>query len=263
MVTSEDNPEHADPEHVPAHVRAGFREKPVSFVRRGGRLTDAQERGWSELDSRFLISPERGSAETSVHPDARLDAAAEFGRDAPLIVEIGSGQGEAMLHAAAEQPGVNFLAVEVFVAGLAKTMLGADREGLLNIRVMEANAPEVLQSFLPEASVAEVWVFFADPWHKSKHNKRRLVTAEFAAQAARVLAPGGFLRLATDWEDYARQQRTVLDASPDFVREFDAEPKAWAPRFEGRTGTSFERKGQRAGREIRDLVYRRVDRSGE
>lgn len=246
----------ADP-GIPAHVQAGFREKPVSFVRRGGRLTDGQERGWSELRERFLITAPRAVAETSVHPDARFDAAAAFGREAPLIVEIGSGQGEAVLHAAQAHPETNFLAVEVFIAGLAKTMLGAEREGLRNVRVMEANAPEVLRTFLPEASVDELWVFFPDPWHKSKHNKRRLVTAEFAALAARALRPGGLLRLATDWEDYARQQRRVMDAAPDFVREFDADPAAWAPRFEGRTLTSFEAKGVRRGHSIRDMLYRR------
>lgn len=250
------------PDQTPAHVRAGFRENPVSFVRRGGRLTDGQERGWSELGAQFLITPPRGTAQTSVHPDARFDAVAAFGRDAPLIVEIGSGQGEAVLHAAAEHPETNFLAVEVFIAGLAKTMLGAEREGLQNVRVMEANAPEVLQSYLPEGSVAELWVFFSDPWHKAKHHKRRLITAEFAALAARALAPGGRLRLATDWENYARQQRQVMDASPDFVREFDAEPKAWAPRFDGRALTAFESKGQRRGHVIRDLLYRRVGGTG-
>ena len=243
---------------VPAHVRAGFRESPVSFVRRGGRLTDGQERGWSELSGRFLIDAPRGSAETSVHPDARFAAAAGFGGAALLVVAVGSGQGEAVLHAAAEHPETNFLAVEVFIAGLAKTMLGAEREGLMNVRVMEANAPEVLQTYLPEGSVSEVWVFFPDPWHKSKHNKRRLVTAEFAALAARALMPGGLLRLATDWEDYARQQRRVMDAAPDFVREFDAEPTAWAPRFDGRVLTSFENKGKRRGHAIRDMLYRRV-----
>ena len=232
-----------------------FRDKPVSFVRRGGRMSDGQERAWVELAPAYLIDVERGAAETSVHSDARLDAAAVYGRIAPLIVEIGSGQGQAIIAAALARPDADFLAVEVFRAGLARTMLDAEREGARNIRVIEANAPEVLATLLPEASVTELWVFFPDPWHKNKHTKRRLVTEEFAQAAARALAPGGMLRLATDWEDYARGMRVALDASPSFERAFAGD---WAERFEGRVMTAFERKGIRAGRAIRDLGYGRV-----
>jgi len=234
-----------------------FRDKPVSFVRRGGRMSDGQERAWVDLAPAYLIDVPRGVAETSVHADARMEPAAVFGRSAPLIVEIGSGQGHAIIAAALARPDVDFLAVEVFRAGLARTMLDAEREGARNIRVLEANAPEVLTTLLPEASVAELWVFFPDPWHKNKHTKRRLVTEEFAEAAARALAPGGTLRLATDWEDYARGMRVALDASPDFERAFDGD---WAERFEGRVMTAFEQKGIRAGRHIRDLAYRRVSR---
>jgi tRNA (guanine-N7-)-methyltransferase len=177
-----------------------------------------------------------------------------WGRDAPLIVEIGSGQGHAIIHAATARPETNFLAVEVFTAGLARTMLGAERAGLENLRLVEANAPEVLEHLLPPASIDELWVFFPDPWHKNKHTKRRLVTDEFSPIAAGALRRGGVLRLATDWEDYALQMRDVLDGSDDLERAFEGE---WAPRFEGRVVTAFERKGAAKGRAIRDLVYRR------
>jgi tRNA (guanine-N7-)-methyltransferase len=113
----------------------------------------------------------------------------------------------------------------------------------------------VLDHLLPPASVAELWIFFPDPWHKSRHVKRRLVTPAFADVAARALAAGGTLRLATDWEDYALQMREVLDAAPAFARAFAGE---WAERFDGRALTAFERKGARAGRAIRDLAYRRA-----
>jgi tRNA (guanine-N7-)-methyltransferase len=232
-----------------------FRDRPVSFVRRSGRMSDGQERAWAELSPRYLIDVPRGEAATSVAPDASLDPAHVYGRRAPLIAEIGSGQGHAIVHAALTRPDDDFLAVEVFRAGLARTMLDADREGARNIRLMEANAPEVLGGYLPAESLAEVWVFFPDPWHKSKHNKRRLVTDEFAGVVSRALATGGMLRLATDWADYARQMRAVLDAAPGFTRAFEGD---WAPRFEGRVMTAFERKGLRAGREIRDLAYRRA-----
>lgn len=235
-----------------------FRDAPVSFVRRSGRMSEAQERAFAELADRYLIEVLRDNASTSVHREASFDPEAAYGRRAPLIVEIGSGQGHAIVHAASTRPGDDFLAVEVFRAGLARTMLDADREGARNLRLVEANAPEVLEHLLPAASVSEVWIFFPDPWHKTKHNKRRLIKDGFGATIAGALADGGMLRLATDWEDYALQMRDVLDADPLFERAFAGE---WAPRFEGRVLTAFERKGERAGRRIRDLAYRRVARS--
>jgi len=235
-----------------------FRDEPVSFVRRSGRMSDAQERAFSELAPHYLLDVPRGVAWTSVHPEARLDPASEYCRDAELFVEIGSGQGHAIVAAASSRPGDDFLAVEVFRAGLARTMLDADREGARNLRVVEANAPEVLSSYLPEAAATEVWIFFPDPWHKKKHTKRRLVRDGFGATAARALRDGGLLRLATDWEEYALQMREVLDADPLFERAFEGE---WAERFDGRVMTAFERKGIAKGRDIRDLVYRRTPRA--
>ncbi|KQY96954.1 tRNA (guanine-N7)-methyltransferase [Microbacterium sp. Root53] len=244
----------------PADDAPSFRKQPVSFVRRSGRMSDAQERAWSELAPRYAFDVPRDIASTSVHPDARLIPAEVYGRTAPLMVEIGSGQGHAIVSAAAARPDVDFLAVEVFRAGLARTMLDADRAGVRNLRLVEANAPEVLERLLPEGAADEVWVFFPDPWHKSRHNKRRLVKEGFGATAGRALRDGGLLRLATDWEDYALQMREVLDAEPEFERAFDGGEDAWAPRFDGRAMTAFERKGIAKGREIRDLTYRRVAR---
>ena len=232
-----------------------FREKPVSFVRRSGRMSEAQERAWAQLSPRYRLEVPREVAATSVAKDAAVDPAAVWGRRAPLVVVIGSGLGHAIVHAAGHAPDRNFLAVEVFKAGLARTMLDADRAGIENLRLVEANAPEVLERLLPAGSVDELWVFFPDPWHKKKHTKRRLVQPEFAHIAAGALRDGGLLRLATDWEEYAVQMRDVLDAAPGFERAFEGE---WAERFAGRVVTAFERKGARAGREIRDLVYRRT-----
>lgn len=229
----------------------------LSFVRRNGRISDAQERAWRELAPTYVFDVPRDVAETSVHPDARLDPAAEFGRSAPLVVEIGTGQGHAILHAASEHPETDFLGVEVYHGGLARTMLEADKAGLSNIRLIEANAPEVMQTLLPEGSADEVRIFFPDPWHKKRHNKRRMISPGFGAIVGRVLRDGGLLRLATDWEDYALQMREVMDAEPEFERAFDGE---WDARFAGRPMTAFERKGLDKGRDIRDLTYRRVAR---
>ena len=231
-----------------------FRARQVSFVRRSGRMSDAQERAWIELAPRFVVGVDRDAAATSIRPGSTIDPAALWGRVAPLVVEIGSGQGHAIVHAAASAPERDFLAIEVFRAGLARTMLDAEKAGVGNLRLVEANAPEVLEHLLPSGSVDELWVFFPDPWHKNKHTKRRLVTPEFAALAAGAVRDGGILRLATDWEDYALQMRDVLDASDDFERDFAGE---WGDRFEGRVLTAFERQGARAGRAIRDLAYRR------
>lgn len=234
-----------------------FRDRPVSFVRRSGRMSDAQERAWAELAEFYTVAVERDAAATSIRPGSAIDPVALYGRRAPLTVEIGSGQGHAILHAAGAAPEVDFLAVEVFRAGLARTMLGADREGIRNLRLVEANAPEVLEHLLPAGSVDELWVFFPDPWHKAKHHKRRLVAPAFPPLAARALRDGGTLRLATDWQDYALQMREVMADAEEFAPAFEGD---WAPRFAGRTMTAFERKGLARGREIRDLAYRRVPR---
>ncbi|MCQ1955534.1 tRNA (guanosine(46)-N7)-methyltransferase TrmB [Arthrobacter sp. zg-Y826] len=274
----------------PADPAAGTDEEqhfrsPVSFVRRGSRLQGRRQQAWDELSERFVVDVPRDEADTSVHPGYVFDAAAEFGRTAPLVVEIGSGLGEAVAHAAEQNPDKDFLAVEVYLPGLAQTLQRIGQKGLTNIRVVQANAPEVLTSMLPAGSVAEVWVFFPDPWHKTRHHKRRLVKESFAELVARVLVPGGTWRLATDWSDYAVQMREVLDASARFenlhtgeragdespltrVHREGLENKApeddvdtrggWAPRFEGRTLTSFENKAHEAGRLIFDLAYRRI-----
>ncbi|MCR2818157.1 tRNA (guanosine(46)-N7)-methyltransferase TrmB [Microbacterium sp. zg.Y1090] len=237
---------------------APFRKRTVSFVRRSGRMTEAQERAWSDLAPFYALPLERDGATTSVRAGSEIDPASVFGRAAPLVVEIGSGQGHAIVHAAAARPDGDFIAVEVFKAGLARTMLDAERAGVRNLRVVEANAPEVLEHLLPEASVDELWVFFPDPWHKHKHTKRRLIAPPFPALAARVLRDGGVLRLATDWEDYALQMRDVMADAADFEPAFDGD---WAPRYPGRVVTAFERKGAAKGRAIRDLSYRRKARS--
>jgi len=218
-------------------------------------MTPSQQRAWDELGHHYLVPLPRGHAATSVADDARIDPAEVFGREAPLVVEIGSGQGHQIVHAATTQPERNFLAIEVFRAGLARTMIRAEWGAADNLRLIEANAPEVLERALPAGSVAELWVFFPDPWGKARHTKRRLVSADFARIAARALAPGGVLRLATDWAHYAEQMRDVMDAAPGFARDFAGD---WAPRFEGRVLTAFEAKGERAGRTIHDLAYVRA-----
>ncbi|MDP5228186.1 MULTISPECIES: tRNA (guanosine(46)-N7)-methyltransferase TrmB [Arthrobacter] len=279
-----------------------YRRNPVSFVRRGTRLQGRRQAAWDEYADRWVVDVPRQVADTSVHPDYVFDAEAAFGRTAPLVVEIGSGLGEAVTHAAAEHPEWDFLAVEVYTPGLANTLMKIAQGGLTNVRVVQANAPEVLSTMLPAGSVNQVWVFFPDPWHKAKHHKRRLIQPAFAEQVAQALEPGGLWRIATDWSNYAIHAREVLDGSADFdnvhegersgadspltqvwasgvetvvggapVREGRApvstshtgpnegvdQDGGWAPRFEGRTLTSFERKALEAGRMVFELTGKR------
>ncbi|ALE07308.1 tRNA (guanine-N7)-methyltransferase [Arthrobacter sp. ERGS1:01] len=261
-----------------------YRAQPVSFVRRGTRLQGRRQQAWDDHSDALAVDVPRHIADTSVHPEFVFDAAAEFGRTAPLVVEIGSGLGDAVVHAAKENPEKDFLAVEVYTPGLAQTIQKIVAAGISNVRVVQANAPEVLSTMLPAGSVSEVWVFFPDPWHKAKHNKRRMVKDTFAPLVARVLAEGGLWRLATDWSTYAEQMRDVGAESSDFVNVHDGERTGvdspltearrsgvdcevsdeldtaggWSPRFDGRILTSFENKAHKAGRVIFDLTFRRV-----
>lgn len=268
--------------------------KPLSFVRRSNRLKPSYQRAWDAALGRELLDVPTGDRDTAVAEGFSIDWAAEYGRTAPLIVEIGSGSGEAVASAAAHNPDTDFLAIEVYRPGAAQLASRIRREGLSNVRVACLDAVEVLDKLLPAGSVAELWVFFPDPWHKSKHNKRRLVQPVFAEKAARVIAPTGVWRLATDWADYAVQMREVIGASPLFqnshageqageqspltavrLGDLDAaslgkptqplpleealdQQGGWAPRYAARVVTDFEQKALEVGRKIFDLTYLRL-----
>ena len=243
-----------------------FHRQPYSFVRRGDRLTARRQKAWDEFSPTHVLDVPRLVTDTSVAPEARFDQAEVFGREgAPLVVEVGSGLGEAIVHAAGEHPENDYLAVEVYTPGIADLLMKMGQAGVQNVRVVQANAPEVLENLLEPASVDELWVFFPDPWHKTRHHKRRLVSPGFAELAARVLEPGGLWRLATDWQEYAVVMREVLDAADAEFENVHPGPAAddehpdtgWAPRWDGRILTSFERKATEAGRVPRDLTYRR------
>ena len=166
-----------------------FRDKPVSFVRRSGRMSDAQERAWQDLSAHYVIDVERDAAATSVRPGTQIAPGAVFGRRAPLVVEIGSGAGDQVVHAAAENPGTDFIALEVWRPGIAQTISKAVHAGVTNVRLIEIDASEALDRLFAPGSVAEVWTFFPDPWPKSKHHKRRLVQPGFAEVVASEATP--------------------------------------------------------------------------
>jgi tRNA (guanine-N7-)-methyltransferase len=227
-----------------------WRTEPVSFIRRGGRLSERQQAAWDALAATHVIDVPRFGPSTSVDPSFTLDVAAMFGRSAPLIVEIGSGRGDALVAAARARPDVNFLGLEVYVPGVAQTLVGARHEPPVeNIRLAIANAPEALATMLPPVCAREVHTWFPDPWHKARHHKRRLITIGFTGLVARVLEPEGIWRIATDWDDYAEWIAEVLARSP-FV------DGKLAPRYAGREATRFERKGIAAGRVIHEFEAR-------
>lgn len=230
-------------------VRPIWRTEPVSFARRGGRLTERQQAAWDALAATHVTDVPRFGASTSVDPSFELDVAATFGRSAPVIIEIGSGRGESLIASAKAQPEVNFLGLEVYRPGVAQTLVATRHVGVDNVRLVIVNAPEALATMLPPGSVHEVRTWFPDPWHKARHHKRRLVTIEFTELVARVLEPNGVWRIATDWDDYAEWINDVLTTSPFVVGGRVA-------RFDGRVETRFERKGVAAGRAIHDFEAR-------
>jgi len=236
-----------------------FQRETVSFVRRDDRLGPQLQRTWDAHRRAWLIEVPRLRGTMSVAPGRLLNAEREFGRAAPLVVEIGSGTGDAVISAALARPDTNFLAVEVYRPGLAATVARIVDLHLTNVRLVHADAVQVLEHLLAPASAAEIWVFFADPWHKNRHHKRRLVNPAFAELASSRLAPWGTLRLATDWTDYATQMRDVLSACGSLTNPYGAAADlGFAPRFEGRVMTRFEQKALRLGRSIYDLELRRV-----
>ncbi len=222
------------------------RREVLTYSRRGSRLSDRQAEAWERRRDEWFIPEEAADA-------TGFDPAVWFGREAPLIVEVGSGIGEATAALAAERPDHNVLAFEVWRPGVAETFVQLERAGATNVRLISIDAVWSLEHLLGPGSLAGLWTFFPDPWPKQRHHRRRLVTEAFAALAASRLAPEAAWRLATDWAPYAEQMARILDDQPLLESAYDGP----APRWADRPLTRFERRGIRAGRAITDLAYRR------
>lgn len=228
-------------QHRPGGADRGAR--PVrSYVRRESRITPAQTRALTELWPRYGVDV------------ATLHGAGIFPRNAPLILDIGFGDGEALALQAQQQPGVNFLGVEMHRPGVGSLLRKLVAAEIDNVRVVVADANDVLQKF-PDAALAGVQLYFPDPWPKKRHHKRRLLQAPFVALIARKLQSDGVLHIATDWADYAAHALAVGDACADL--ENIAGAGAYVPRPTTRPLTKFERRAIAAGRAIKDLQYRR------
>lgn len=217
-----------------------------SFVLRAGRVTAAQERALAELWPVF-----------GVDFDGRpLDLDRVFGRSAPRCLEIGFGAGEVIGALAKQNPQVDHLGIEVHAAGVGRLLLRAHEDGLGNLRIIRHDAVEVLEQAIPDGTLDTILIFFPDPWHKKRHRKRRLINAGFVELLARKLVPGGTLRLATDWMDYAGQ---MLEACNGCTRLSSLSPeRGYVPRPQFRPPTRFERRGERLGHGVWDLAYARI-----
>ncbi|WP_082221220.1 tRNA (guanosine(46)-N7)-methyltransferase TrmB [Luteipulveratus halotolerans] len=235
-------------------------------------MPERHHRAIAEHGADYVIDVDRVGEGTTVTAQARLDPASVFGREAPLVVEIGSGAGDAVVHAAQQTPERDFIALEVWRPGIAQTIAKARHAGVRNIRLIEVDAAQAMPMLFDTSSLSEVWTFFPDPWPKSKHHKRRLVQPSFADTIASLLVPQGIWRLATDWADYAWQMRDVVEGCSGLTNPYagrlaaegdeEHDPRGahggFAPRFEGRVETRFEGKGLKVERVVRDLEVHRA-----
>jgi tRNA (guanine-N7-)-methyltransferase len=214
-----------------------------SYVLRAGRVGSGQARALAELGPRYLLS----------YQSSLIDLDAIYGRAAPKILEIGFGMGEGLAEIAAAHPENDYLGVEVHTPGVGALLKQLGERGLDNVRVIQHDAVEVLTHMLAPGSLVGVHIFFPDPWHKKRHNKRRLIQSPFVRLLTGRIAPGGYLHLATDWEDYALQMLEVLSAEPKLANVADG----FSARPDTRPLTKFEQRGLRLGHGVWDLVFRK------
>jgi len=224
-----------------------------SYVLRAGRVTHGQAKAVETLGPQFLL-PYRPSRIT--WPEAFGKSQAP-GSTRPVVLEIGFGMGEATAQIAATLPDTDFLCCEVHQAGVGALLKRIGEAGLGNIRICAHDAVEVIDQMLPLASLDGIHIFFPDPWHKTKHNKRRLIQAPLVEKLAQRLKPGGYLHCATDWQPYAEQILEVLEAQPllhNPARSAQPDLQGYAPKPDYRPLTKFENRGLKLGHGVWDVV---------
>lgn len=215
-----------------------------SFVRREGRTTAAQERALNQLWSQYGID---------YHATQTLNFTALFGNNHPVWLEIGFGMGHSLAEMASNMPDINFLGIEVHRPGVGSLLNQVEQKGLTNIRVMSHDAVEVLKNMIPEHSLSRILLFFPDPWHKTKHHKRRIVQVPFMELLATTLQPTGIFHAATDWEPYAIWMQEIIEPLADWCNTAGKMQFSTKPSY--RPETKFERRGQRLGHGVWDLLY--------
>ena len=229
-------------------IRPEYRKKSIrSYVVRAGRMTDAQrnafDTGWSQYGLKLADGP--------------IDTDQVFARSGTKVLEIGFGMGDSLLQMAAAEPETDFIGIEVHPPGVGTLMNGAAEQGIDNLRVYLADANDVLEECFAAESIDRLQLYFPDPWHKKKHNKRRIVQPSFVQLVRAKLRPGGILHMATDWQHYAEQMLETLDAAEGFENRAGA--GQYSPRPEYRPQTKFELRGERLGHGVWDLIYQKID----
>ena len=217
-----------------------------SYVIRGGRLTTSQQHALDNYWQKYGIDDVKGM----------LDCAALFGRQAPVVMEIGFGMGDSLLEMARSNPDKNFIGVEVHRPGVGRLLHEIDAFSLQNLRIYCHDAKEILQNCVSDTTLNTVQIFFPDPWHKKKHNKRRLVQPEFMQLVRQKLAIAGRVHMATDWVPYAEHLMEVMSAAPGYVNA--SGPGLYSTDAE-RPLTKFEKRGQRLGHAVHDLMFVRSE----
>ena len=217
-----------------------------SFVRREGRLTKGQERALAELWPVMGVEFE----------PRMLDLSALFGRQAPVVLEIGFGMGASLVEMAKAAPELNFIGIEVHRPGVGACLSAAEEAGISNLRLFCHDAVEVLEQMIPDESIDTLQLFFPDPWHKSRHHKRRIVQPAFVQMLRPKLKRGGLFHMATDWQNYAEHMLEVMSQAEGF--ENTSEFGDYVPRPDQRPLTKFERRGHRLGHGVWDLIFKRI-----
>jgi tRNA (guanine-N7-)-methyltransferase len=213
-----------------------------SFVKRSGRLTPAQEKGLTELWDDYAIEPQ-----------GVLDFAKIFGNTHDVVLEIGFGNGDTLVEMAQANPALNYVGIEVYEAGIGRLINSAHIKQLHNLKVMRGDGVEFLNANIADNSLARFQLFFPDPWHKKKHHKRRIVQQDFLNLLAKKLKVGSVCHMATDWQDYAQQMMEMLETNKNFKNTQSAH--TYTPRPEFRPLSKFEKRGNRLGHGIWDLIF--------
>lgn len=216
-----------------------------SFVRREGRMTERQKTACADYADKYILSP-----------DEKFLSEAAFGKDAPLVLEIGFGMGQTLRELAQANPEKHFIGIEVHRPGVGALVADLEEHQLQNVRIYSADATVILKQCIAPQSISEVLIYFPDPWPKKRHNKRRLIQVNFIQRILEILKPGGIIHCATDWEDYAHHMMVVLSSFTDLINtagdgNFSEQSEIHARRPE----TKFERRGKRLGHQIYDLVF--------
>ena len=225
-------------------IKPEFKPKSIrSFVIRAGRITAGQKNAFDTWWPYYGLSLY----------DGPINPQTIFGRTAPIVLEIGFGMGDSLLDMARNEPEKDFIGIEVHPPGVGKLINNAGKEGIKNLRIYMADAMDVLEDCIPNISIDRMQLYFPDPWHKKKHNKRRILQAAFVQSLRPKLKVGGVFHMATDWQAYAEHMLEVMENAPGFK---NAEIKnGYAPRPEYRPITKFEKRGERLGHGVWDLLF--------